>query len=162
VGDDRAGLRLPSPGELWRWGTDLLRELAHGPATVARARHLLAELTGLPGQLDRVVGSVEGTTGPLSGSLEDVAEALSEIRDRLEHLDTVIWHLRDTVFAIVAAVPGGRRALDRLPPPPPGPAARVGEASPGGAEEGDGYDAAPCPDPHSPSSSTRSSPTVGS
>lgn len=161
MGEDSAGLRFPSLGDVARWGSDLLRELAHAPTTVARARHLLGELTGLPGQLDRMAGSVEATTGPLSGSLEDVAEALSEIRDRLEHLDTVIWHLRDTVFAIVAAVPGGRRALDRLPPPPPGPN-RAEEAVPRGAAEADGYDAAPCPDPGSPSSSTRSSPTAGS
>lgn len=162
MGDDRAGLRFPSLGDVARWGSDLLRELAHGPATLAHARQLLVELTGLPGQLDRVVGSVEGTTGPLSSSLEDVAEALSEIRDRLEHLDTVIWHLRDTLFAIVAAVPGGRRALDRLPPAPPGPPGRGGQSDPKGVEEGDGYDAAPCPDPRSPSSSKRSSPTAGS
>jgi hypothetical protein len=153
VGDD-TGFRLPSPALVLRWAGDVVRELAHGPTTVGRARHLLGELVGLPGQLERVVRSVEDTTTPLSGSLEDVAEALSEIRDRLEHLDTVIWHLRDTVFAVVAAVPGGRRALDRLPAPPPAPPIRPAPLGSRGPGEGDGYDAAPCPEPHSPSSST--------
>jgi ABC-type transporter Mla subunit MlaD len=146
-----------------RWGFEVVREIAHGPTTVRRARQLLGELADLPGQLERVVRSVEDTTSPLSGSLEDVAEALSEIRDRLEHLDTVIWHLRDTVFAVVAAVPGGRRALDRLPSPPPAPLTRPHPADDEGALEGEGYDAAPCSDTDpSPGTSTRSSPTAGS
>jgi hypothetical protein len=162
VGDDAAGLRIPTPQAVLRWWLELVLELSHAPATVRRARHLLADLSGLPGQLERVVRSVEDTTGPLSGSLEDVAEALSEIRDRLEHLDTVIWHLRDTVFAVVAAVPGGRRALDRLPPPPAAPPVRPAQAGPRRVGEGDDYDAAPCPDTASSSSSTRSSPTAGS
>ena len=101
-----------------RWWTALFRELSYAPATVARARHLLDRSSGLPSQIERVAESLEGTTAPLSTSLEDVAAGLAEIRDRLEHLDLVISHLRDTLTAVIAAVPGARRALDRLPQPP--------------------------------------------
>ncbi len=143
VTDDSPGLRIPSPVALLRWFLALGEELARSPATLSRARELLDGLGELPVQLDRVVRSVEDVTAPLSGSLEDVAVALTEIRDRLEHLDTVILHLRDTVFAVVAAIPGGRRALDRLPPPPQ--AATRAQEDPGRSMPGgEGYDAPPC------------------
>lgn len=139
------------PAQLIGWGRALLREVAFAPATIAGARRLLVGTAHLPDQLERVVAAVEGTTEPLSGSLEDVAEALAEIRDRLDHLDTVIWHLRDTLVSLIAAVPGARRALDRLPPPPPPPPAaaarrsaglaRPTSATPGSTGEGQGYDA---------------------
>lgn len=120
----------PSPGlgpqAVVQWWGALLRELSYAPATVARARHLLDRSSGLPSQLERVADSVERTTAPLSTTLEDVAAGLAEIRDRLEHLDLVISHLRDTLTAVIAAVPGARRALDRLPQPPP----RVGSTAP--------------------------------
>lgn len=96
----------------------MVREVVHAPATLGRARELLDDVAQLPGHLERVAGAVEGTTEGLDGSLEDVAGALAEIRDRLEHLDTVIGHLRDTLVALIAAVPGAGRVLDRLPPPP--------------------------------------------
>ncbi len=112
------------PGAVVRWWVSVGREVAQAPETVARLRQLLEAMAGLPLQLERVVGSVEGITVPLSGSLEDVARALAEIRDRLDHLDSVIWHLRDTLVAVIAAVPGAGRVLDRLPPPPP-PASSV-------------------------------------
>lgn len=137
------------PAQLFGWGRALLREVVYAPATIAGARRLLVGTAQLPDQLERVVAAVEQTTEPLSGSLEDVAEALAEIRDRLEHLDTVIWHLRDTLVSVIAAVPGARRALDRLPPPPPPAAAarqtaglpRPASAAPGSAREDQGYDA---------------------
>lgn len=151
-GTDSTSPPLAAAQALLRWWLLLLRELAHGPATLAQARTLLLGIGELPGQLERVVRSVEGTTAPLSGSLEDVASALTEIRDRLEHLDTVIWNLRDTVFAVVAAIPGGRRALERLPPPPPAPlAARPAGRAGEGPEKARGYDAPPCPDTRSTS-----------
>ena len=106
------------PQAVFRWWAALLRELSYAPATVARARHLLDRSSGLSSQLERVAESVERTTGPLSTSLEDVAAGLAEIRERLEHLDLVISHLRDTLTAVIGAVPGARRALDRLPQPP--------------------------------------------
>lgn len=118
MADDPLSQALELPRALLRWWAALLREAAHAPETVLQARHLLQGLVELPAQLERVVGSVESVTSPLSGSLDDVAEGLAEIRDRLQHLDTVILHLRDTLVAVVAAVPGGRRALDRVPAPP--------------------------------------------
>jgi hypothetical protein len=114
---------------------------------------MLGRTGDLPDQLDRVVVAVEQTTEPLSGSLEDVAEAMTEIRDRLEHLDTVIWHLRDTLVGLIAAVPGARRALDRIPPPPAPSSSRratarsarpVAQAAES-AQGAQGYDA-PCPE----------------
>lgn len=157
---DRGSLSAaPGPGverpaaldarQVFGWVASVVRELAYAPATIAGARRLLAASAELPDQLERVVGAVEKTADPLAGSLEDVAEALAEIRDRLEHLDTVIWHLRDTLVSVIAAVPGARRALDRLPPPPP-PAAVARQtagsrspasAAPGSAEGDQGYDA---------------------
>lgn len=144
--------QLPGPPQVLGWIGAVLREVSYAPATIAGARRLLARAADLPDQLERVVAAVEQTTEPLSGSLEDVAEALADIRDRLEHLDTVIWHLRDTLVSLIAAVPGARRALDRLPPPPPPatvarPAAGLARpaAAPGSAEGGQGYDA-PCPE----------------
>lgn len=126
------GDSLPGPGlgpqALVRWWAGLLRELSYAPVTVARARHLLDRSSGLPSQLERVADSVERTTAPLSTSLEDVAAGLAEIRDRLEHLDLVISHLRDTLTAVIAAVPGARRALDRLPKTP-APAAATARAA---------------------------------
>jgi hypothetical protein len=124
--------RSPSelPRELARWWASALRELAHAPDSLRRLRQLLVGVSELPGQLERVVGAVESTTAPLSASLEDVAEALAEIRDRLEHLDSVIWHLRDTLVALVGAVPGAGRVLDRLPPPPPPAAPRAAAVGP--------------------------------
>lgn len=125
---------LELPGAVVRWGGSALRELAYAPDSISRLRRLLLGVSELPDQLERVVGAVESTTAPLSSSLEDVAEALAEIRDRLEHLDSVIWHLRDTLVALIAAVPGAGRVLDRLPPPPPPgvmgrrPAGAVGSA----------------------------------
>jgi hypothetical protein len=116
------GPSSPGPGlgpqAVVRWWAGLLRELSYAPVTVARARHLLDRSSGLPFQLERVADSVERTTAPLSTSLDDVAAGLADIRDRLEHLDLVISHLRDTLTAVIAAVPGARRALDRLPQPP--------------------------------------------
>ena len=106
------------PRQVLGWWASIMREVAYAPATLGRVRKLLDEVVHLPGHLERVVGAVEGTTTGLGGSLEDVAGALAEIRDRLEHLDTVIWHLRDTLVALIAAVPGTGRVLDRLPPPP--------------------------------------------
>ena len=123
------GSSLPDPTfgpqAVLRWWAALLRELSYAPATVGRARHLLDRSSGLSSQLERVAESVERTTGPLSTSLDDVAAGLAEIRERLEHLDLVISHLRDTLTAVIGAVPGARRALDRLPQAPsparPGP-----------------------------------------
>jgi hypothetical protein len=109
---------LETAAAVGRWWGTVVREVAYAPVTVGQLRRLLHGLSGVPTQLERVVGSVEETTKPLSGSLEDVAEALADIRDRLEHLDTVIWHLRDTLVALIGAVPGAGRVLDRLPPPP--------------------------------------------
>ena len=124
----------PGPGlgpqAVVRWGAALVRELSYAPATVARARHLLDRSSGLPSQLERVADSVERTTAPLSTSLDDVAAGLADIRDRLEHLDLVISHLGDTLTAVIAAVPGARRALDRLPQAPR-PAAPARSARPG-------------------------------
>lgn len=150
------GPQLPGPLHLLGWVGAVLREVSYAPATIAGARRLLVGIGDLPGQLERVVAAVEQTTEPLSGSLEDVAEALAEIRDRLEHLDTVIWHLRDTLVSLISAVPGARRALDRLPPPPPpstparqagglGRAASAAPRSAEGGQGGQGYDAS-CPE----------------
>lgn len=107
------------PGAVLRWCGSVAHEVVHAPTTVAHLRQLLQGIADLPAQLERVVDSVESTTAPLSGSLEDVAAALAEISDRLDRLDSVIWHLRDTLVAVIGAVPGAGRVLDRLPPPPP-------------------------------------------
>lgn len=117
------------PAAFLGWWVSVLEEFARAPNTVAQLRRLLHGIAELPSQLERVVDSVEATTAPLTGTLEDVAGALAEIRDRLDHLDSVIGHLRDTLVAVIAAVPGAGRVLDRLPPPPPPSAARGGELS---------------------------------
>lgn len=86
------------------------------PRTMALARRLFEETAVLPDHLERVTGSVDRTTDAVASALAELSVAVHDVRVRLEHLDDVISGLRDTITALIGAIPGARRALDRVPP----------------------------------------------
>ncbi|MHB8680664.1 MAG: hypothetical protein ACYDA2_01015 [Acidimicrobiales bacterium] len=98
------------------WAMGLVGEVAQAPRTLAMARRLFENTAVLPEQLDRVTGSVDRTTDAVGTAMTELSIAVQDVRDRLEHLDEVISGLRDTITALIGAIPGARRALDRVPP----------------------------------------------
>lgn len=127
---DETSLIPATPQAVVAWALAVVREVAYGPGTVAKARRLIGEIATFPGHLERVVHSVDRTTDGVERSLDDVSAAITQVRERLDHLDAVISDLSRTLTALVGVIPGARRAIDRsaatatgaaavAPPPPP-------------------------------------------
>ena len=112
-------LPIPDPVSVWRWYVAMYDEISRAPATLRRARRILEDLAKLPEQIERLTETLHETVGFLQGSVGTLSEAIGNVmNDRVEHLDRVVTDLRDTLTALIGAVPGARRALQSVARPP--------------------------------------------
>lgn len=76
-----------------RWAQTLVEEIQHAPETLRTIRRSIDELARLPDQLDALLMQ------------------LQQLPAGVEHLDTVVSDLGRTLTAVIAGIPGARRAL---------------------------------------------------
>jgi hypothetical protein len=110
-----------------KWTRLLVNEALQAPTTLRRARHVLGELGRLPMQLDELITTLDRTNVTIERSLGELGAIVGELHgtltsftagteERIDHLDAVVSELTGALTAIIGAIPGARRALNRASP----------------------------------------------